>query len=132
MPAEYKTKSFKIPSSLEIQIHKRIVEDGYGLRGKSKWMCDTLIAFLTYPDEEFILDAIGYAEELKNLDKSVSFRPTIEVENLLDSWVIKARIYNPSIEGVKSKIIRAAIMNALIRSIQVLKKVDVLQKEHIE
>jgi hypothetical protein len=127
MSSNYKTKSFKIPKVLELEMQKKIISSGYGLRGKSKWICAMIVSFLNFPDDEFIFDSIDYIEELDNLDKSMSFRPTEEVDKLLREWLIKARTYNPTIEGVKSKIIRAAIMNALINSIESLNHLKVIQ-----
>ncbi len=77
------TKSFKIPASLEMEMNKKLVSDGYGLRGKSKWICDSICKFLTCPDKDFVLDCIELSEEMKNLDKSISFRPTEMVDALL-------------------------------------------------
>jgi hypothetical protein len=107
------TKSFKIPHNLEIKMNKKLVADGYGLRGKSKWICDSLKAFLS-EDEDFIMDCIQYVDDLENLEKTVSFRSSEEVDILLSSWLIKSRKKIPELEGVKSKIIRASILQALL------------------
>ncbi len=121
MARSYKTKSFKLPSSLELDMNKKVVADGYGLRGKSRWLCDAITKFLTFSDNEFILDCIEYADNLENLEKSVSFRPTEEVRELLSEWAICARKKMPMLEGVISKIIRAAIIQALLGSIDTIK-----------
>lgn len=122
----YSTKSFKIPSDIELQMNQKLVSDGYGLRGKSKWICDAITKLLTYSDEEFVIDCIEYADEFGNLDKSVSFRPTEEVEDLLSEWVIKARRKMPDLEGVRSKIIRCCVMQSMLGSIDSLVKIDSL------
>lgn len=125
------TRSFKIPSSLELEMNKKLVSDGYGLRGKSKWICDALTKFLSFPDKDFIVECIEFSEELEKLDKSISFRPTQLVENLLDEWVIQVRLQIPTIEGLKSKIIRTAIIHSLlgsVESIQNLAQVDLNNK----
>lgn len=124
-----KTKSFKVPEVLELDILQKVIADGYGLRGKSRWICDSILSFLSLEDEEFILDAIEYADELRDLNKSISFRLTEEVEIYLSDWVIKARQKMPSLEGVKSKIIRAAIMQSLLGSIPTIYRLSDIQKE---
>jgi hypothetical protein len=125
------TRSFKIPSSLELEMNKKLVSDGYGLRGKSKWICDALTKFLSFSDKDFIVECIEFSEELEKLDKSISFRPTPIVESLLDDWVVQVRLQIPAIEGLKSKIIRTAIIHSLlgsVESIQNLTQVDPIRR----
>ena len=107
------TKSFKLPVDLELKMNQKLVSDGYGLRGKSKWICDAIAHFLS-KEASFCIECIDYAGEIEKLDKGISFRPTEEVNRLLDEWVIKVRKQIPEIEGVKSKIIRAAILQGLL------------------
>lgn len=120
------TKSFKIPLELEKEMNQKLVAQGYGLRGKSKWICDSICKFLTFPDKDFILDCIELSEELENLTKSISFRPTEKVDALLDEWIIRVRTKMPLIEGLKSKIIRTAIIHNLLGSLESIKKLESL------
>ena len=107
------TGSFKIPSNVEVKMNRKLVADGYGLRGKSRWISDAIAHFLSQ-EEEFIFDCIEYVDDLENLDKSISFRLSKEVDGNLSIWVSKARKTIPAIEGVKSRIIRAAIFQSLL------------------
>ena len=109
-------KSFKIPASMELELNKKIVSDGYGLRGKSKWISDVLCKFLSCGDDSFVLECISYSEELERLDKTVSVRLTPAAEDCLNQWVIKSRLQMPTLEGVKSKILRTAIIHGLLGS----------------
>ncbi len=118
------TKSFKIPASLEFEMNKKLVSDGYGLRGKSKWICDSICKFLTFQDKEFVLECIEFSEELENLTKSISFRPTTLVDRLLDEWIVNVRMKMPTIEGLKSKIIRTAIIHNLLGSIDSIERLN--------
>jgi len=118
------TKSFKIPASLEMEVNKKLVSEGYGLRGKSKWICDSIEKFLTFSDKDFVIDCIELSEELENLNKSISFRPTEKVDHLLDEWVVYVRVRMPTIEGLKSKIIRTAIFHNLLGSIESINKIS--------
>ena len=118
------TKSFKIPASLEMEINKKLVSEGYGLRGKSKWICDSICKFLTCPDKDFVLECIEFSEELENLSKSISFRPTSVVDDLLDQWVVNVRMKMPAIEGLKSKIIRTSIIHNLLGSVESIEKLS--------
>ena len=126
-----KTKSFKLPHDIETSMLHRIVADGYGLRGKSRWLCDTISKFLGLNDPEFIIDAVEYADELTNLDRSLSFRPTTEVDSLLDSWLIEVRKRLPALEGVKSKIIRAAIMQELLGAMDCISELQKVEAQSI-
>lgn len=124
MSKENGTRSFKIPAEFEFKINRKLIEDGYGLRGKSRWICDAIVKLLTFSDQEFIMDCIEYADEFEQLNKSISFRPTEEVDNLLNDWVIKARMKMPTLEGVKSKIIRACLIQALLESVKSLQGIE--------
>lgn len=124
------TNSFKIPASLEIEMNKKLVSEGYGLRGKSKWICDSICKFLTFQDREFVLDCIELSEEMENLSKSISFRPTIMVDNLLDEWIVRVRMKVPAIEGLKSKIIRTSIIHNLLGSIDSIENLNRVSKNH--
>jgi hypothetical protein len=116
-------RTFKIPVSLERQMDMEIVSQGFGLKGKSKWISEAIDEFLTLPDEQFILDCIDYGQYFERLDKSISFTPTDEAERLLSEWVVKARMKMPMLEGVKSKIIRTAIIQRLLGSAKTFQKV---------
>ena len=121
----YATRSFKITDDLELSLNKKIVSDGYGMRGKSRWICDAIEKFLTFSDTEFVLDCIEYADEYSsNLNRSASFRPTETVDILVSDWVVKARKKMPELEGVRSKIIRAAIMQNILGSVSSLIKME--------
>ncbi len=125
------TRSFKIPDDLELSLNKKIVSDGYGMRGKSRWICDAIENFLTFSDSEFVLDCIEYADEYSsNLNKSVSFRPTEKIDVLLSDWVIKTRKKMPSLEGVRSKIMRAALIQSILGSMTSLKKMEEILEEN--
>ena len=108
------TRTFKLPNRIEQKMNEKLVLAGYGLRGKSKWIIDALTLFMSQP-VEFCIDAIEIAEELGELNKSISFRPTEELESKLNDWVIKIRKEKPMIEGLKSKFIRAAICQGILR-----------------
>lgn len=130
MSEKVTTRAFKIPASLELEMNTKIVTQGYGLRGKSKWICDAICQFLTCPDEKFVLDCIEYSEELVRLDKSITFRPTAQVEQLLNQWIVKSRLRVPTLEGVKSKIIRTAIIHGLLGSVESISQVN--KHEHFD
>lgn len=105
------TTSIKINDSLERLLLKRIVEDGYGLRGKSRWVCEAVEGLLQL---EHFPELVEYADEMDNLNQMVSLRLTEALMDEVEEAVIKVRAQYPSLEGVKSKIIRAGILQRLI------------------
>lgn len=129
MPAANTTTSFKIPHSLEIEMNKKLVADGYGLREKSKWICDVLCHFLTWRDKEFILECVELSDELEKLDKTISFRPTEQSAVLLNEWIIRMRLRVPTLEGLRGKIIRTAIIHAILGSLTSIEKISHTRKK---
>lgn len=105
--------SFRIPAALENRMQKKIIEDGCGPRGKSKWLCRKIKDFLLTKREDFVIDATMFFEDITSHNRTVSFRPTTIIQHLLRTWLARIRRVNPEMEGVKSKIIRAAIMNSI-------------------
>ena len=122
-------KSFKIPASLELEMNKKVIADGYGMKGKSRWISDMLIKFLNCQDESFILECIGYSEELERLEKTVSFRLSALAEESLSRWVVKARVNMPMLEGVKSKIIRTSIIHGLLGSTDSIARINTMRHD---
>ena len=105
--------SFVIPTGLQQELAERTVKDGYGLRGKSKWVSeaiDNLLNINNYPE------LVNYSDEMRNL-KAVE---TITVDKLLklslNNSVIVIRKQYPMLEGLQSRIVRTAILQRLLRS----------------
>jgi hypothetical protein len=122
MRKKYLTKSVKLPIKLSDQLDSKLVECGYGPRKKSKWIGEAIKEFLKFPDEEFILEAIEYSDEMENLEKGLCFTYDDEVGRLLSKWVVAIRRKHPLFEGVQSKIIRTAILQKILGSIDTISK----------
>lgn len=106
------TTSAKIPEKIHIQMLERIVREGYGLRGKSKWINEAISKFLEFSNYPELVDI---AQDIEKIRVPVSFRIDNEVSNKLEDSVVIVRKSYPAMEGVKSNIIRASIMQRLIR-----------------
>lgn len=107
------TTTAKLPESINQTMLEKIVKDGYGLRGKSKWICEAINDFLkldNYPELAEI------ADDMEAMDAIVSMRINEKLMKTIDKAFIEVRKKYPSMEGVKSKIIRASIIQRLIRS----------------
>jgi len=106
------TTSIKLQKKLHRQLQQRIIEDGYGMRGKSKWIIESIESLLTLPDYPELVDI---AEDMDQLNEIVSIRLPEPLVIKLEKAVVQVRKQYPTSEGVKSNLIRASIMQRLLR-----------------
>lgn len=104
--------SAKIPKSTHQSMLEQIIRDGYGMRGKSKWICEAIERLLLLPNFPELVDIADVTEELTDI---ISIRLTEELLGKLDRGVIEVRKQYPVMEGVQSNIIRASIFQRLLR-----------------
>lgn len=104
--------TLKLPEQLEKEMLHRVVEGGYGLRGKSRWVKEAIEQLLLL---ENFWEYVQLAEDMEDLTRSVSIRLPETLAKALEDALIRVRNVYPAIEGVKSLIIRASIMQRLIR-----------------
>lgn len=105
--------SIKLQKLLHLKMQQRIISDGYGMRGKSKWIIEAIERFLQLPDYPTLVDI---ADEMEQLSEVMSVRLSEDLMTQLDDAIIKVRRQYPAMEGVKSNLIRASIMQRLIRA----------------
>ena len=104
--------SIKLQKLLHYKMQQRIISDGYGMRGKSKWIIEAIERFLTLPDYPSLTDIAGDMDQLSDI---VSIRLPENLICKLDQAIITVRTHYPVMEGVKSNLIRASIMQRLLR-----------------
>lgn len=104
--------SIKLQKLLHYKMQQRIIGDGYGMRGKSKWIIEAIESFLQIPDYPSLVDI---ADEMEQLSEVVCIRVSEGLTTKLDQAIINVRRQYPAMEGVKSNLIRASIMQRLIR-----------------
>lgn len=104
--------SLKLQKMLHLKMQQQIISDGYGMRGKSKWIIEAIENFLHLPDYPTLVDIADMKDYLTD---TVSIRLPEYLLKYLDGAVINVRRYFPAMEGVKSNLIRASIMQRLIR-----------------
>lgn len=107
------TITFKIPKAMQAKLQLQVIQDDYGMRGKSRWITEAIQEFLALPDYPTMVDIASDMEQLK-VTTSVRLHPKLVSD--IENAVIAVRKGYPSAEGVKSNIIRASIMQRLIRS----------------
>lgn len=93
------------------EIHTKMLEEGYSLREKSKWISEAIEDFLTLKEYQSLVEM---AELVNDLTKNETIYITPEIEDKLDEAIIKVRTQYPTLEGVKSLIVRASIIRRLV------------------
>ena len=63
--------SIKLQKKLHRRLQQRIIEDGYGMRGKSKWIIESIESLLELSDYPTLVDI---AEDMDQLSDMVSIR----------------------------------------------------------
>lgn len=106
------SKSVKLPENTHQEMCERIVKDKYGMRGKSLWINEAISDFLNI---QGFPEFVDLAKDVTNLSHTVSFRITDELEKKLNQAVIITRKQYPDLDAAKSNIIRASIVQRLIR-----------------
>ncbi len=104
--------SIKLQKKLHHRLQQRIIEDGYGMRGKSKWIIESIEALLELSDYPTLVDI---AEDMDQLNEMVSIRVPEYLMLKIEQAVVRVRKEYPTIEGVKSNLIRASIIQRLLR-----------------
>lgn len=82
------------------------------MRGKSKWIIESVESLLGLEDYPTLVDI---AEDMDQLTEIVSIRLPEELMVKIEKAVVQVRKQFPSSEGVKSNLIRASIVQRLLR-----------------
>lgn len=104
--------SIKLQKNLHRRLQQRIIEDGYGMRGKSKWIIEAVESLLELIDYPTLVEI---AEDMDHLNDIVSIRLPENLMLRIEKAVIHVRKQYPTIEGVKSNLIRASIIQRMLR-----------------
>lgn len=115
--------SFSIPKTMQQELREQIIKDGYGLRGKSNWIVNSIknllnlknfIEYVHYTEDMGSSDAVEM--NMGNSDVIETISVDRAIKKMLDDAIYKVRSAYPMIEGVQSRIVRASIMQQLLRS----------------
>lgn len=114
MSQRNKTKvTVRFSKRLRDEMNTCIVNHGYGLHGKSKWISEAIQKFINR------IDFIELVEHGQNINQGdlvsvEAFYIDESTKRLLEQAIVKVRIKHPLFEGVQSAIIRASVINSLI------------------
>lgn len=106
------TTSIKLQKKLHQRLQQRIIADGYGMRGKSKWIIESIESLLRLEDFPSLVDI---AEDMDQLSDMVSIRLPEDLMLRIEHAIVEVRKQYPASEGVKSNLIRASIIQRLLR-----------------
>lgn len=111
---EDKTRTtVRLPQGVRDEMLQRIVSDGYGFRGKSKWITEAIESLLSISDFQ---EYVAIADEMTSLTEAEVLIMPVTVKNKLDQAILVVRKQYPILEGVQSCIIRSSIIQRLLRS----------------
>ena len=105
--------SVKISSNLNQQMSIQVIKDGFGMRGKNKWVVEAIENFLKLDD---YVDLVELASDVEDLSSTISLRLPLVLVEKIDKAILQIRKKYPLIEGVQSHIIRASMLQKIIRS----------------
>lgn len=97
---------FTLSRELAEQWRAAVVREGYGARGKSRWTCEAIEQLIS---EDPLLQWVGRGSDLETRDSTADFRLTDLAGAALEKAVRVLRRQDPSWEGVRPDIVRAAI-----------------------
>lgn len=104
--------SIKLQKNLHRRLQQQIIEDGYGMRGKSRWIIESIESLLSLADYPELVDI---AEDMDHLSDIVSIRMPEDLTIKIEKAIVQVRMQYPTLEGVKSNLIRASIIQRLLR-----------------
>ncbi len=103
--------TINFPQALHEKLLQRVIADGYGMRGKSKWIIEGIQLFLSLPNYPELVDI---ASEMNDFSVPVSLRLTRGLAMQLDDAALEVRKLFPALEAVRSNIVRASVMQRLL------------------
>ena len=112
---EIKSKtSFHLPNKMKKEMKEKMVANKYSLRNKSKWICEAVEIFFQRKDAE---ELVFYASKMEGLDYVDTASMPRALKMKMDELTIKTKTKYPELEGLQSAIIRASIIQRVIRGI---------------
>lgn len=110
MTKKYKV-SFVMPKRLYDEFREELIRNKYSMRSKSVWVCEAIVSLQHKSSFE---EMVKLNDEMHGLDKAETISLDLETKEALDKAIIKVRVKYPEIDGVKSRIIRTAILQRLL------------------
>lgn len=103
-----------IPKNLKNELRQSVIKNGYGLKGKSRWISEAIEKLTEIENYKELVD---HNDEMGGLGQRETLVIDYELKLKLDETILAVRKQFPLLEGVKSRIIRTAILQRLLRDI---------------
>lgn len=104
--------SYLLPNAVLDDVKESMLNQGYDLKGKSKWISEAVNSLLSINN---YCDLVKINDQMDGLGKLDFISIDTDLKSKLANAVIEIRKLYPSIEGVQSKILRTAILQRLLR-----------------
>lgn len=105
--------SFALPERMHREMLENIIAEGYSLREKSLWVTEAINNLLS---NDSFTTFVSINDDLDGLDKVETINVPKELKDRISEAVIKVRQKDLSLEGIQSRIIRASILQRILRS----------------
>lgn len=105
--------TFVVPDDLQRDLKEKVIKDGYGMRGKSRWISEAVERLLDIRDYP---ELVNISDEMHGFEKTETVVINYALKIKLDDAILQIRKDYPILEGVKSRILRTSIMQRLLRS----------------
>jgi len=102
-----------LPTKMRAEMLECVLRDGYGMRGKSRWIAEAVVDLLAHR-EWLAMAETGEGLVLSPAHEVVYLEP--ELKERIEAAVLDMRTRHPMMEGPQSAIIRGAITRRLLRS----------------
>lgn len=106
-----KRLSVILPENVVKEIHARMFAESYSLREKSKWISEAIDEFIQLKEYQSLVEM---AELVDGSGKQEIVYITPDTEEKIEEAIIKVRKQYPTLEGVKSLIVRASVIRRLV------------------
>lgn len=104
--------SYCLPEAILMDVKGTMMQQGYDLKGKSKWISEAVHQLL---DMQNYGDLVMINNQMDGFEKLDSISIDMDLKQKLDEAILVIRKQFPIIEGVQSKILRTAIVQRLLR-----------------
>jgi hypothetical protein len=104
--------SYCLPEAILVDIKNSMMQEGYDLRGKSKWISEAIYQLLYMPN---YIDLVMINDQMDGFEKVDAVSIEADLKERLDKAILEIRKAFPIVEGVQSKILRTAIVQRLLR-----------------
>lgn len=105
--------TFLLPDKLQQEFRNQVTREGYGFRGKSRWVEEAVNRLLDMSNYSML---VNISSNLQHLANSETITVDSATKRRIEEAALTIRHEYPLLEGVQSAIIRTAMLQRLIRS----------------